>query len=96
MCVRVCVHLNSVAELLLHKSMLASLPQLHCCNHKMLCQLHNPATKACLAASCSSLFRLSLGPDRSCLLQADEVSYLLLLFCRQADLAGAGGAGRAP
>jgi hypothetical protein len=29
----------------------------------------------------------------SCLLQADEVGCLLLLLCREADLAGAGGAG---
>ena len=64
-CVCVCVQVISAAALLLHESMLASLSQHNL--HKMQCQLH-PATKA----SCSSLFRLSLGPDRSCLLQASR------------------------
>jgi hypothetical protein len=57
------VHVISAAALLLHESMLASLSQLHL--HRMQCQLH-PATKAFF----SSLFRLSLDLDRSCLLSA--------------------------
>jgi len=89
------VHAVSAAALMLHESMLASLSQLH------LLQPQNamPTTQSCnqgLAASCSSLFCLLLGLDRSCLLQADEVGCLLLLLCRQADLAGAGCVGGPP
>jgi hypothetical protein len=87
-CARARVH---VITALLHESMLASLstsfvaqplnamPTIQSCGRKP-----RPAWLPLIIA----LFHLSLGPDRSCLLQTDEVGCLLLLLCRQADLAG--------